>query len=222
MHAHLRGTQLPKIDEANHLLHRISPGPTTPPPQIPPCVRHLEQPHAEGPHRHMHGQQSISNMTRNTTRRVGLFDAAEISADGEGVENERDEGDGEEHEDGPEGGGGALDGGVVAGFVGFGGVVFDEGVDHGAGDEEGEEGGEEALDETEGADAAFDLHEVFSLGIGMSLRRLDEERFGSGGKKSMDDAILEISDINGESRRNIKQERRRNETSGRWKVLGRK
>ena len=156
--AYLCRAQLPKVDETNHFfLDSVGAGSATPSPQIFARIRHLEQAHTNSPHEHVHRQQPVTNIPGHIVRVVSLFDAPEVRADCDDVEHERDEGDGEQHEGRPEGGGSAPDGHIVGDFVVFGGVELDEGVDHSAGNKEGKEGAEDALDEAEGADAAFDL-----------------------------------------------------------------
>ncbi len=90
--AHLGGTQLPKIHKAlDFFLDSVCLRPTTVAPEIFANIRHLEQSYTDGPYQHMHSEQSVPDIARHAARRVGLFYAPEVGADGEDVEDDGDQ-----------------------------------------------------------------------------------------------------------------------------------
>ena len=96
MSPHLGRTQLPKINKTLYfLLDRVGRGPATVAPQILAGVGHLEQAHADGPDDDVDGEQDVADVAGGAAGAVGFLDAAaEVGADGDGVEEEGDEGDG--------------------------------------------------------------------------------------------------------------------------------
>ncbi|MCJ1252958.1 hypothetical protein MMC24_000764 [Lignoscripta atroalba] len=171
---HLHLTQRPKIQKTLHLLlNRITRITTTPPPEIIPRVRHLEQAHRHGPHHHMHRHHRIPDIPRHAADALHRLRAAAVAAEDDEVEEEGYERHGEEHNGRPEFGGGRPGVHVARQDVVLREEVFGKGESHGGEEEGGQDEGEDACDEAEDADVAFEFlgEGAFVNGVGMEARR---------------------------------------------------